>query len=205
MTRPGFVAPIGLTVLCAALGCADDAPSAAAGGCPPFGYRCNHATPSAWWSNAVFTPRIGAGPALSSCYAETLRCHYLYAPAVGLQRDLVDCHASYERAGPGIHLRLRFRAPFLELPAGRVLRLGEDFSIEQLYELGIDPVNARPTLRFDARAPVAGNLTLTVLGPPRHFGTGVVATLPYVRVEGQLCGAPLNVMFRGETVEIDFL
>lgn len=204
-STPSIGATLLLGVTLAALGCADEAPSTAAGSCAPFGYRCTHATPSAWWSNAVFTPRIRTGAALDSCHASTIRCHYLYSPAAGLQRDLVDCHAAYDRAEAGIHLRLRFRAPFYELPAGRVLRLGEDFSIERLYELGIDPVNTRPYLRFDARAPVVGALTLTVLGPPRHIGTSVVATLPYVRVEGQLCGAPLNVMFRGETVEIDFL
>lgn len=204
MIRPRPVALTLIATLSGAPGCADESPSAPAG-CGPFGYRCSLPDPSAWWHNTVFSPRFGAGSPLDSCFGSTVRCHYVYSPAGGQQRDVVDCHAAYNRNEAGIHLRLRFRAPFHELPTGRVLRLGEDFSVEQLYELGIDPVNTRPYLRFDARTPVAGRLTLTVIGPPRQMNPSVVATLPQVRIEGQLCGDPLNVMFRGETVEIDFL
>jgi len=190
----------GLLLVLAA--CADEGASTG-GTCPAFANRCTLNNQTAWWRNAASDQSALAGG--STCYLFPIGCHYVFTPQGTLDRDAILCRTASTTREPGVRIQLRFRAPFRDLPTGRVLRLGADFTVETLYERGSDPLTGTAGVRYDARLPVRGDLTLTVLGPPRHQLSGGSPSGPSSRIEGQGCGDRLNVAFRGETREVDFL
>jgi len=112
----------------------------------------------------------------------------------GLQRNVIFCGDADAR------IRLRFQTPLEGLPTGRVLVLGSDFVVEELQDLHLFDV---PTDRlYRSTGPVRGTMTVTINGPPRsQRPDGLGATMPQLRIVGQVCASSLNIQLATNTVE----
>lgn len=132
-------------------------------------------------------------------FADSWPCRYVRDPDAGLQRNVIHCGDLV--AAPGV--RLRFRAPVEGLPVGRVLVMGPDFTVEEVSDYyPFDTTGVRLTT---VRAPVAGALTVTIQGPPRHVSQvpRMEPTMPTLRIVGLLCAAPITARLSAITAQDD--
>lgn len=173
--------------------------------CAPVARGCGLPNRGEWWTNSASRITNPADPrtAVARC-GMRWECQYdTHDVPASKTRNWISCASGGGAPLPGMYLYLNFREPFADLPVGRTLQHGRDFTIIRMFVLEPNTVDPGEVDRYDAALPPAGVLTLTVLGPPvsAHPGSRVTPTMPHVSVRGQLCGAPLNLLSDSEIVD----
>jgi len=175
-----------------------DPPGVCSGFLRPDNSRCGYVSYAAV-CNTERRPRNDAGPC--SCgWANDIPCRYVRDPDAGVQRNVIRFNE--ETAPPSFILR--FREPIEGLPVGRVLTMNVDFTVERLSDF--DYFGSDYDRRFTlARGSVAGELTVTIQGPPRHASPTprMAPTMPTLRVVGTLCAAPISTRIAATTIQAD--
>lgn len=126
-------------------------------------------------------------------------CEYARGSSPGAEPATILCGANVIHSP--LQLVIRFREPFSALNVGRVLVMGQDFTVTEVTDVWLMP---NGLFRFTrSTGPVLGALTISVVGPPMYVGTNKTnPTIPQFRIVGELCASRLNARLNVATAQV---